>query len=193
MRGVDYNSEIPFQKTAPAGFYDTTGEDEQAEAAIRQDDGKFKSILKSKLEAPRKDLMEAKARKQDAEKRKRRQEENLPAAVAALNKQKDLLAIQKRQKLMLPPPQVTDRELSDVVKASQSAFADEGEVDATRLLTNSYEQTPSAEQMRTPRTATGASGGDLVLEEAAAQAAVLAQDSALKVRRLPPPMGVPHG
>eukprot|EP00908_Phaeocystis_cordata_P006594 Transcript_17212.p1 GENE.Transcript_17212~~Transcript_17212.p1 ORF type:complete len:818 (+),score=477.15 Transcript_17212:124-2577(+) len=180
VRGVDYNSEIPFQKTAPAGFYDTTGEDEQAEAAIRQDDGKFKSILKSKLEAPRKDLMEAKARKQDAEKRKRRQEENLPAAVAALNKQKDLLAIQKRQKLMLPPPQVTDRELSDVVKASQSAFADEGEVDATRLLTNSYEQTPSAEQMRTPRTATGASGGDLVLEEAAAQAAVLAQDSALK-------------
>ena len=60
VRGVDYNTEIPFQKTAPAGFYDIVGEDEQAEASIRQDDGAFKSILKSKLEAPRKDLMEAK-------------------------------------------------------------------------------------------------------------------------------------
>ena len=68
VRGVDYNTEIPFQKTAPAGFHDTVGEDEQAEAAIRQDDGAFKSILKSKLEAPRKDLAEAKARKADAEK-----------------------------------------------------------------------------------------------------------------------------
>lgn len=137
VRGVDYNTEIPFQKTAPAGFHDTVGEDEQAEAAVRQDDGAFKSILKSKLEAPRKDLMEAKARKADAEKQKRRKQEDLPAAVAALNKQKDLMAIQKRQKLMLPPPQVTDRELSEVVKASASGFADDGAVDATRMLTNS--------------------------------------------------------
>ena len=83
VRGVDYNTEIPFQKTAPAGFYDIVGEDEQAEASIRQDDGAFKSILKSKLEAPRKDLMEAKARKADAEKQKRRKQEDLPAAVAA--------------------------------------------------------------------------------------------------------------
>jgi len=180
VRGVDYNTEIPFQKTAPAGFYDIVGEDEQAEAAIRQDDGAFKSILKSKLEAPRKDLMEAKARKADAEKRKRRKEEDLPAAVAALNKQKDLLAIQKRQKLMLPPPQVTDRELSEVVKASASGFADDGDVDATRMLTNSYESTPSQEAMRTPRSAAGASGGDLVLEEAAAHAAMLARDTPLK-------------
>jgi len=180
VRGVDYNTEIPFQKTAPAGFYDIVGEDEQAEAAIRQDDGAFKSILKSKLEAPRKDLMEAKARKADAEKQKRRKQEDLPAAVAALNKQKDLMAIQKRQKLMLPPPQVTDRELSEVVKASASGFADDGAVDATRMLTNSYESTPSQEAMRTPRTAAGASGGDLVLEEAAAHAAMLARDTPLK-------------
>ena len=180
VRGVDYNTEIPFQKTAPAGFHDTVGEDEQAEAAVRQDDGAFKSILKSKLEAPRKDLMEAKARKADAEKQKRRKQEDLPAAVAALNKQKDLMAIQKRQKLMLPPPQVTDRELSEVVKASASGFADDGAVDATRMLTNSYESTPSQEAMRTPRTAAGASGGDLVLEEAAAHAAMLARDTPLK-------------
>ena len=124
--------------------------------------------------------MEAKARKADAEKQKRRKQEDLPAAVAALNKQKDLMAIQKRQKLMLPPPQVTDRELSEVVKASASGFADDGAVDATRMLTNSYESTPSQEAMRTPRTAAGASGGDLVLEEAAAHAAMLARDTPLK-------------
>ena len=48
------------------------------------------------------------------------------------------------------------------------------------MLTNSYESTPSQEAMRTPRTAAGASGGDLVLEEAAAHAAMLARDTPLK-------------
>ena len=75
---------------------------------------------------------------------------------------------------------MTDRELSEVVKASASGFADDGAVDATRMLTNSYESTPSQEAMRTPRTAAGASGGDLVLEEAAAHAAMLARDTPLK-------------
>ena len=45
-RGIDYNTEVPFQKVAPAGFYDTVGEDAMAEAAIQSDD-KFKSVLKS--------------------------------------------------------------------------------------------------------------------------------------------------
>ena len=183
VRGVDYNTEIPFQKVAPAGFFDTMGEDEHAEAAIRQDDGGFKSVLKSKLEAPRKDLMEAKARKQDAEKARKRKETNLPEAVAALNKQNELLQIQKRQRLMLPPPQVGDRELSDVVKASQqSQLIDDAQHESTMMLTSSYEQTPSAEAMRTPRAlgSAGGGGGDTVLEEAAAQAAVMAQDSALR-------------
>ena len=103
-RGIDYNTEVPFQKVAPAGFYDTVGEDAMAEAAIQSDD-KFKSVLKSKLDAPRRDEAEKKARKQDAEKAKRKREDNLPDAVAQLNRLNDPLAIAKRGKLMLPPPQ----------------------------------------------------------------------------------------
>ena len=97
-RGIDYNTEVPFQKVAPAGFYDTVGEDAMAEAAIQSDD-KFKSVLKSKLDAPRRDEAEKKARKADAEKAKRKREENLPDAVAQLNRLNDPLAIAKRGKL----------------------------------------------------------------------------------------------
>lgn len=178
-RGVDYNTEIAFQKVPPAGFFDVTGEDAAAEAAVNQGADKFKSILKSKLDAPNRDAAEAKARKADAEKIKRRREEAMPEAIAQLNKLNDPMAISKRAKLMLPPPQVGDRELEDVVKASASSMMldDEG-ADSTRLLMNSYEQTPSQSTMRTPRM--GNSGGDTVLEEAAAQAAMLARATPLK-------------
>ena len=92
----------------PVGFFDTTGEDAAAEAATRQDSD-FKATLKSKLDAPNRDAAEAKARKADAEKLKRRREENLPEAIAALNAANDPLAMRKRGKLMLPPPQVIHR------------------------------------------------------------------------------------
>lgn len=175
-RGVDYNTEIPFQKVPPAGFFDTTGEDAAAEAAVNAG-GEFKSVLKSKLDAPNRDAAEAKARKADAEKVKRRREENLPEQIALMNKINDPSIAVKRARLMMPPPQVTDRELDDVVKASASAAAYEQDgVDPTAMLINSYEQTPSMTTMRTPRMGGAA---DTVLEEAAAQAAAIAQDSSL--------------
>ena len=59
QRGIDYNTEVPFQKVVPAGFFDTTGEDAAAEAVIQADDG-FKSVLKSKLDAPNRDKIEEK-------------------------------------------------------------------------------------------------------------------------------------
>ena len=65
--------------------------------------------------------------------------------VAALNRANDPQAMRKRGKLMLPPPQVTDRELEDVVKASATTFMDEEGAGATRALMSSYEQTPEPE------------------------------------------------
>lgn len=179
VRGVDYNTEIPFQKVAPAGYFDTTGEDVAAEAAAGLEDGAFRSTLKSKLDAPNRDAAEAKARKADAEKLKRRREEALPDVIAQINKKADLEAMRKRGRLMLPPPQVTDRELDAVVKASAAGMVDEGGSEATRTLTASYDQTPFAGAMRTPRTASGSGGADAVLEEAAAQAAMIASDTPL--------------
>lgn len=179
VRGVDYNTEIPFQKVAPAGYFDTTGEDAAAEAAAGLEGGGFKSTLKSKLDAPNRDAAEVKARKADAEKLKRRREESLPDVIAQINKQADLEAMRKRGRLMLPPPQVTDRELDAVVKATAAAAATEGGSAATRALTASYDETPFAGAMRTPRAAGGGGGSDAVLEEAAAQAAMLAADTPL--------------
>ena len=71
---------------------------------------------------------------------------------------------------------MTDRELENVVKASASTLYDDGGSDATRLLQNSYEQTPSASSMRTPRVA---GGEDTILEEAAAQAALMSGSTPL--------------
>mmetsp|Transcript_38779 Transcript_38779/g.82618 ORF Transcript_38779/g.82618 Transcript_38779/m.82618 type:complete len:798 (-) Transcript_38779:366-2759(-) len=176
VRGVDYNTEIPFQKMPPKGFFDTMGEDAAAEAAAGHEDGDFRSKLKSKLDAPNRDKAEEKARKADAEKVKRKREDNLPAAIDQINKLNDPAAVRKRGRLMLPPPQVTDRELEGVVKASASAIFDDDGAGATRALMSSYEQTPSAQTMRTPRSATAA---DTVLEEAAVQAALLAGNTPL--------------
>ena len=79
-----------------------------------------------------------------------------------LNKLEDPLAISRRGKLMLPPPQVTDHELEQVVKASTTASLDDGSgADATRLLLHSYEHTPAstAGPQRTPRMGGGSRGG----------------------------------
>ena len=86
-------------------------EDASAEAQSHGEEGGFKATLKSKLDAPNKDAAEAKARKADAEKLKRRREEALPDVIAQINKQNELMAMKKRGRLMLPPPQVTGREL----------------------------------------------------------------------------------
>ena len=180
-RGVDYNTEIPFQKRAPAGFFDTSGEDAVAEAAAGADADAFKAKLKSKLDAPNRDVAEEKARKADAEKLKRRRQETPPGAAAALSILNNPQAIRKRAKLMLPPPQMGDRELERVVKASAGAAAalDDGS-EATLALTSSYDQTASsalAATMRTPRNA--ATSADAVLNEAVAQASMIAANTPL--------------
>lgn len=133
------------------------------------------------LAAPNRDAIEEKARKEDAKKLKRKREEALPDAIAQLNRLNDPMAIAKRGKLMLPPPQVTDRELEEVVKASSTAVFDPAGAQATHMLTHSYEATPASAMgsMRTPRVH-GKQGGDTVMEEAAAQAALLARDTPLR-------------
>ena len=54
----------------------------------------------------------------------------MPEAVAILNQLHNPVAIAKVGKLMLPPPQVTDRELENIVKASNSF--DEADVSEVR-------------------------------------------------------------
>ena len=146
-------------QTAPTGFFETATEDAAAGDALTHGGNAFTSVLKSKLEAISRDKEEDTRRKQDAVKLKRKvrqaqrrstpdgkcwhsprlrlrsvrflqRDENLPDAVAILNQPHT--AIVKGGKLMLPPPQVTDRELENIVKASNASFyqADGSEVRA---------------------------------------------------------------
>jgi len=178
--GIDYGNEIPFQKAAPASFFDTTGEDAAAEAAIQQCDG-FRATLKSKLDAPNRDQAEEQARKLDAKKIKRKREEGLPEAIAQLSQGADAMAMVKRGRLMLPPPQVTDRELEEVVKISTVAVLDDNVgADATQILTHSYDLAPPASEVSTRTPRVGGRQGDMLLEEAAAQAALLLRETPLK-------------
>ena len=107
------------QQNAPIGFFEVSTEDAAAEAALMAGDHDgFKPILKSRLDAVNRDKEEEKERKKDATKLKRKREDNLPDALQQLARLNDPAAIAKRGRLMLPAPQVTDRELEDVVKAS---------------------------------------------------------------------------
>ena len=78
--------------------------------------------------------------------------------------------IRKRSKLMLPTPQLSEGELSELAKMGTDAGFDPDAVagaggDTTRALLGSYAQTPSRTPMRTPMQQQQ-SGMDSILMEA---------------------------
>ncbi|EFJ17860.1 hypothetical protein SELMODRAFT_420607 [Selaginella moellendorffii] len=94
FKGIDYNEEIPFEKRPPPSFYDVSNE-----------------------ERKRSDI-ETQLRKQDAARNKIAQ--SAPSSIMQISKLNDPEAVRKRTKLMLPAPQISDRELEKVVKMSSS-------------------------------------------------------------------------
>ena len=82
---MDYDKEVPFQKLAPAGFYDV-GPEKAASAAKRagRADADFEAIRLDKFEEQRRDEAERIAQRDDRKKRAKLMKQNLPAAVAQL-------------------------------------------------------------------------------------------------------------
>ncbi|CAN8294570.1 unnamed protein product [Cochlearia groenlandica] len=165
-KGIDYNAEIPFEKRAPSGFYDTAYEDRPA------DQIKFPTTIEE-LEGKRRSDVEAQLRKQDVAKNKIAQRQDAPAAILQANKMNDPEAVRKRSKLMLPPPQISDHELEEIAKMGYASdlLAENEELTegsaATRALLANYSQTPrqGMTPMRTPqRTPSGK--GDAIMMEA---------------------------
>ncbi|XP_019094643.1 PREDICTED: cell division cycle 5-like protein isoform X1 [Camelina sativa] len=165
-KGIDYNAEIPFEKRAPAGFYDTADEDRPA------DQVKFPTTIEE-LEGKRRADVEAQLRKQDVARNKIAQRQDAPAAILQANKLNDPEAVRKRSKLMLPPPQISDHELEEIAKMGYASdlLAENEELTegsaATRALLANYSQTPrqGMTPMRTPqRTPSGK--GDAIMMEA---------------------------
>lgn len=165
-KGIDYNAEIPFEKRAPAGFYDTADEDRPA------DQVKFPTTIEE-LEGKRRADVEAQLRKQDVARNKIAQRQDAPAAILQANKLNDPEAVRKRSKLMLPPPQISDHELEEIAKMGYASdlLAENEELTegsaATRALLANYSQTPrqGMTPMRTPQR-TPAGKGDAIMMEA---------------------------
>ncbi|KAL7899447.1 pre-mRNA splicing factor component domain-containing protein [Trichoderma sp. SZMC 28014] len=150
---MDYNADIPFERKAAPGFYDTSEE-------------KVKNDLQRAAFDPRKQQLASKRKgdgDEDNERKRRKNDkegisESQKAAIKAGQMQKIREAEQssKRRPLNLPAPQVGDGELEDIVKMGKmgeaaNSLARESDNDATRGFVNSYSTLNTNAPIRTPR------------------------------------------
>jgi pre-mRNA-splicing factor CDC5/CEF1 len=150
---MDYNADIPFEKRAAAGFYDTTEEIQQ-----NQKDRDAFDPRKQQLANKRKGDGE-----DDGERKKRKNEKDAPSAsyqaalkAGAMQKMREAEQSQKRRALVLPTPQVGEQELEEIVKMGlagerANATARASDNDATRGLVGTYNTVNTGAPIRTPR------------------------------------------
>jgi pre-mRNA-splicing factor CDC5/CEF1 len=167
IQGIDYNAEIPFEKKAAPGFYNTKEERLAQEDPFNEET--FKPATLAELEGPRKKDLEEQLMKQDIKRQRINERHDTPSAVQKVNELNDPSTIRRRSKLMLPTPQVSERELEDIAKMGGAGAMDldgEGDTPGGALL-STYGQTPSrftpaATPARTPQVG----GHDVILQEA---------------------------
>nr|XP_033321478.1 cell division cycle 5-like protein isoform X3 [Megalopta genalis] len=109
-RGVNYNSEIPFEKRPATGFYDTSNEHVDPLAVD------FSRMRQQHLDGELRQEKEEMERRKDKQKLKQRKENDIPMGM--LNNEEP---IKKRSKLVLPEPQISDQELQQVVKLGRAS------------------------------------------------------------------------
>lgn len=150
---MDYNADIPFEKKALPGFYDTSEELVRNEAQREAFDPR-KLQLAGKRKGQEEDDKDRKRRKND----KDGPSESHKAAIKAGQMQKIREAEQnsKRRALVLPTPQVSEGELEEIVKMGKmgeaaNIRARESENDATRGLVSTYSTINSSAPIRTPK------------------------------------------
>lgn len=158
-KGMDYMTDIPFEKQPTIGFYDTSEEDSRAiRAPIGRSIGQMDNPDKAKREE------DEKLRQKKEAERKKQSEEGKAAfskqREEQLRKLQENEQISKRRKLNLPEAQVGQRELDEIVKlgmASESAHSlvagPEGGDESSRGLLGNYPALEHARDARTPRTA----------------------------------------
>uniref|UniRef100_A0A1I7UXV1 Cell division cycle 5-like protein n=1 Tax=Caenorhabditis tropicalis TaxID=1561998 RepID=A0A1I7UXV1_9PELO len=139
---IDYSEEIPFEKHVPAGFHDPSEDKYVVEDANQRaiDDH----------QKPRGREIEMEMRREDREKLKKRKEQGEADAVFNIKEK-------KRSKLVLPEPQISDRELEQIVKIGHASDSVRQYIDETAtsgLLTDYTESARAnavaARTMRTP-------------------------------------------
>jgi len=149
---MDYNADIPFEKKAVPGFYDTSEEIQRNEYQRSHFDPK-----KAQVGGKRKGEGD-----EDTDRKRRKGDKDAPsastqAALKAGQMQKIREAEQgsKRRALVLPSPQVSEGELEEIVKMGMigeraNMMARESENDATRGLISDYSSLNTNAPIRTP-------------------------------------------
>lgn len=150
---MDYNADIPFEKKAVPGFYDTAEEMTINERQRANFD-------------PKKQQMAANKRKGDDEedsgRKRQKNDKDAPSAsykaalkAGQMQKIREAEQSSKRRSLVLPTPQVSEGELEEIVKMGMigeraNTMARESDNDATRGLVTSYTSLNSGTPIRTP-------------------------------------------
>ena len=115
---MDYNADIPFEKQPVSGFYDTTGELEANEAAIRKVD--MRNVDTVKRRAEQEELDRRKRQKMEREGGEQAKQHKADIVAQARERQLERLRNAeervRRRQLIMPEPQVTEAELEGIVK-----------------------------------------------------------------------------
>ncbi|KAL6248405.1 Pre-mRNA-splicing factor cef1 [Rhinocladiella similis] len=150
---MDYNADIPFEKQAAPGFYDTQEEEVKNEREREMFDPRKQQLARKRQGDPEDNL--------DSKRQKQGKDNSSSAAMAAAAKAGQMQRIReaeqrsKRRALNLPAPQVSEGELEEIVKmgmAGDRAIKAAGEdVDDDRGLVSNYSNMVGATPIRTPR------------------------------------------
>ncbi|KAJ9639124.1 uncharacterized protein PV06_07324 [Exophiala oligosperma] len=150
---MDYNADIPFEKQAAPGFYDTQEEEVKNEREREMFDPRKQQLARKRQGDPEDNL--------DSKRQKQGKDNSSSAAMAAAAKAGQMQRIReaeqrsKRRALNLPAPQVSEGELEEIVKmgmAGDRAIKAAGEDgDDDRGLVSSYSNMVGATPIRTPR------------------------------------------
>lgn len=151
---MDYNADVPFEKKAVPGFYDTLEEQERNEKQREAYDPR-----KQQLANKRKGDQE----EDDADRKRRKNDKNGPSAAFAaaakaghMQKMREAEQSSKRRALNLPAPQVGEAELEDIVKMGMvgeqaSRVAGQADNEATKGFVGNYTGIVGGTPIRTPR------------------------------------------
>lgn len=148
---MNYNMDVPFLRKVPEGTWETPLEESPPV-------NKFKGAISLQfLENKNRDEQEEKFRKIDQKRMKNLKQKNLPVAIEVINKMNDPTNILQRNKLILPEPQVTDKDLEGISKLTSNGMSLQDstiqETNATKVLMGEYtqrEMTPMS-LIRTPK------------------------------------------
>lgn len=151
---MDYNADIPFEKKAAPGFYDTTEELALNERQRANFDPRKQQLAQAKRKQDEEEEAGRKRRKPDKDAPSASYREALKAG--QMQRIREAEQSSKRRSLVLPAPQVSEGELEEIVKMGMigeraNTMAQDGDNDATRGLVNSYTALNTGAPIRTPR------------------------------------------